>query len=168
MGIQKWSGAKKQWFDQFSEMRFLTDFCQFFNFGPVKRAHNQKFSQIPKYCLENSFKILQLGQKWRSKCYLGPKKKGWPIFEKLFFTGLSYILTWCCLKWPEIKKLANFLNNIGITRKMEQLGQNGYPKLILEPNREGLPDFVIEINESPEMYASYHWNDILFYFNYER
>ena len=41
-------GAKKRRFDRFSEMRFLTDFCQFFNFGPQKMAQNQEFSQIPK------------------------------------------------------------------------------------------------------------------------
>ena len=46
---------------------------------------------------------------------------------------------------PIIKKLANFPNNVWKTHEMQQLGQKWGFISYLEPNKKGLPNFVIEI-----------------------
>ena len=95
----------------------------------------------------------QLCQKWGSKSYLEPNKKGLANLAKrdflLIFANFSSLSP---QKWPKIKKLAKFPNNVWKTHKMQQLGQKWGSKSYLEPNRKGFPNFAIEITQNAKMY----------------
>ena len=117
---------------------FSLIFTKFSTLDPQKGPKIKKLAKFPNN-VWNTHEMQQLSQKWGSKSDLEPKNKGLTDLAKCnFWLIFANFSTLGPQKWPKIKNLAKFPNNLWKTHKMQQLGQKWGSKGYLEPKNKGL------------------------------